>query len=100
MKHIKTFEKYQLNESNNFKTIKINKNGFGIAELFSEDSTKDVLIKQSGLEGKYLDELGIDFNVGDVFKLKSPSKKSSNTYTVDTCRVYNIDGNTIECEFI
>mgnify|MGYP003151021185 CR=1 FL=1 len=82
------------------KTIEINKNGFGLASLFNEKSTKEVLIEQSDLDGKYLEELGIVFEIGDQVKIKTPSNFFKNTYTIYTINIYSITDEKYEGEFI
>jgi hypothetical protein len=82
------------------KTIEINKGSFGIASLFSEESTKEVIIEQSDMNGNYLEELSITFNIGDIFTLKSPSQKIANVYVLHKIRVHNISEDIYECEFI
>lgn len=82
------------------KTIEINKNGFGLASLFTKDSTKSTLIEHLGLKGLYLDELGIEFKTGDEFVLKVPNRKYAGSFFVYKLRVWNITEKNYECEFM
>lgn len=82
------------------KTLLIDKNGFGICSLFSEDSTQNELIEQSDMSGKYLDELNISFSKGDTLTVKTPSNRFANTYSLLYIRVYDIEGDVYKCEFI
>ena len=81
------------------RTIEINKGGFGVASLFADYSTKGSLIKKSNLQGKYLDELGIKYNIGDTITLKTPLKRIQG-HKLSYIRVYNITDSLYECEFI
>jgi hypothetical protein len=75
----------------NVKEIRIEKGGFGIASLFSEKSTKKLLIQQPDLDGKYLEELGIDFEVGDEFTLQVKIGKGSSFKVTKNINVKVID---------
>jgi hypothetical protein len=80
------------------KTIEINKDGFGIASLFTSDSTKETLIEARGMTGDFLEDLNLNFNVGDVITIKTPCR-NINAFTVCKVRVYNITDSLYECEF-
>jgi len=84
------------------KTIEINKGGFGIASLFDETlSTKDILVEDSNkFDGSYLDELGIEYKIGDTFTLKTPLHSNVVGYKYYFCKVYNVSDSLVECEFI
>ena len=82
------------------KTIEINKGGFGIASLFGAESTKNVLIEQSNLDGLYLEELGIDYKIGDTFEIRTPLRVPFNGHRMKYCKVHNTTKELIECEFI
>jgi|ETNmetMinimDraft_13_1059891.scaffolds.fasta_scaffold03129_6 hypothetical protein len=82
------------------KTLEINKGGFGIVSLFNNESTKNELIEQSDLGGYYLNELGIDYTIGDEIKLKTPVKRLKGAYTICNIRVYNVTKDLYECELI
>ena len=79
-------------------TIEINKGGFGIASLFTKDSTKEVLTEQTGMNGDFLEELGIKFKVGDEISLRTPAKFSG--FYIHKIKVYSIVGEVYNCEFI
>ena len=82
--------------------IEINIGGFGIASLFSKESTKAVLIQQSRatlLSGSFLDELGIIYKVGDEIELREPTS-SGNAQFICHIKVYSIEGDIYNCELI
>ena len=81
------------------KTIEINKGGFGIASLFSKTSSKHKLYEAQGMNGDYLEELGIESKAGDCIKICTPLR-SGNGHSISFCRVYNVTDTIYEAEFI
>ena len=83
------------------KAIKVNKNGFGMFSLFSEDSTKNRLTHESTLKGNFLKEIGIDFKVGDKTTIHEPIKGNRNLgHKLFYVRIYSIEDNYYLGEFI
>lgn len=82
------------------KTIEINKGGFGLASLFAGHSTKESLHQQSDMDGKYLDELGITYSVGDTFVLKEPLSPPSVGHKLHYLKVHAVSEDKYECEFV
>ena len=82
------------------KTIIVDKGGYGSFSLFSEESNSKELIQDTRLEGKYLDEIGLSFNVDDILLIKTPSKRFKNTFTLSKVRIYEITNELYRGEFI
>ena len=81
------------------KTILIDRNGYGIASLFSIESNSTTLIESKGMDGYFLDELNIKFNVGDKLKLKTPLN-GANGFKTYNIEVYAITDKEYLCKFI
>jgi hypothetical protein len=80
--------------------IIIDKGGYGEASLFSTESTKYDLIIKDNIKGKFLDELGFKYKVGDIITLKTPSKKFEKTYTIHKIKIYKIFNEYYHAEFV
>ena len=102
-KLLKFSEFKQLNESKKFKTIKVDKNGFGIYSLFDPKSTnKDLYSDPRSDKSDFLDELGIKLNIGDVITIHDKSKYSDpfQSWSVYKIKIYKIDNEYYYGEFI
>jgi len=98
LKEIIREEISSLNESYS-KTILVDKGGFGEFSLFSEKSKKDILVGERGLGGSFLDELGIEYKVGDKINIKSPTKDGT-AYKIYKVKIYKVSNKHFHGKFI
>lgn len=82
------------------KSIEVDKGGFGRFSLFVEGSTKDELVQDNSLSGKFLEELGITYEVGDIIKVKMPSKNIAGCYSISDIKIYEVTEDLYKGEFL
>ena len=81
------------------KTILVDKGGFGEYSLFSKKSKKDVLVGERGLGGSFLDELGIEYKIGDKITIKSPVKDGS-AFKIFKVKIYKVSNKHFHGKFV
>jgi hypothetical protein len=83
------------------KSILADKNGYGYFGLFNEISVKDSLKSSANMDGEFLDELGIKFEIGDTTTVKVPfARQPQIGHHLFYLRIYDITDNEYKCEFI
>jgi hypothetical protein len=82
--------------------IEVDRNGFGLASLFTKESTKEVLTTRPDMNGLYLDELGISYEVGDEINIRFDIKNLPGSYRPCKVKVYKISKakEIYYCEFL
>ena len=63
-------------------------------------ATNEVLVEKNGMDGFFLEELGISLEVGKVYTLKTPCREFPNACKIYKIKVHNITDKLYECEFL
>lgn len=88
------------NEIEKVKAITITENGSGYLPLFTKDSKKEELVESLDMSGYFVNEMGIEYEVGDRFKIRKPSRKYNHTYTIIELEVVNITEDAYQCKYL